>query len=193
MPMFDWDGTVGHENSKAFDWDGTTSHQLGKGYDWDGTTNHLIYSDWNGELLDGADKFEDLTGGYDPTKYTGNTYMVDAKNTNSGIEIYSGSGTWHETGTVNKINISDFSKITFIISCPNGCYTLNTYFGLYNNQSSVYNTAVRSVNESNYTNLSVKTRTYEINITDLTGSYYLALYCVSGSGYPVTITKITMS
>ena len=193
MPIYDNNGTTSYEIGTIYDNNGTTNTQIGYVYDNNGTTNSLIYQAWNGELLDGSDGFSDVTGGWDATLYTGNTWMVDAEVTDDGIAIFSGSGTWHEIGTVNKVDVSSYSTITFTVSCPNGCYTLNIHFGLYNNQSTVYNQGVTAVSESNYTNTSTTTRTYTLDVSSLTTSYYLALYCYAGSGYPATVTKIVMS
>lgn len=193
MPSKDWNGTTTYDHGKIVDWNGTTSNIIGKGWDWNGTTSSLFYKAWDGELLDGADEFEDVTGGYDATKYTGNTWMKDAAVTSTGIAIYSGSGSWHETGTVNKIDVTNYSTITFNLSAAKGFYTFNMCFGLYNNQSTVYNQGVKSVTASNYTSTSTTSKTYTLDVSSLSGSYYLALYCYAGANYPVTITKITMS
>lgn len=190
MGIKDYNGTTKYNIGKLCDYDGTTRYNIKKAYDYNGTTKSLVYQ--AGKLFDSSDGSSGIAGGWDATLYTGNSYMVDAQVTDDGIAIYSGSGTWHEIGTVNKIDVSSYSTITFTVSCPNGCYTLNIHFGLYNNQSTVYNQGVKAVSESNYTNLSTTTRTYTLDVSSLTASYYMALYCYAGSGYPVTVTKIVM-
>ena len=158
-------------------------------YDHDGT-----FDSWDGELLMGSNKFTNKTGGYSTSGWTENTYMISAQNTTQGIAIHSGTGTWHRTGTQNKIDVSKYTTITITCSIPKGCYTLNVYFGLYPNKTSVYNqNAAAYATESNYTNLYTYERTYTINVSNLSSSYYLGLYCYSGEGYPVTITSIDMT
>ena len=193
MAVYDYNGTTYKELSKIYDYNGANYFQQSKVYDYNGTTYNLLYTSWDGELLVGGDEIVDVTGGYDPTKYTGSTWMLNASNNGSAISTHSGSGTWHKTGTVNKINVSEYSKITFTISCPNGCYTLNTHFGLYNNQTSDYHNDVVHTGDLNYTNGGVYERTYTLDISSLTGTYFLALYAYSGVNYPVLITNIKMS
>lgn len=191
MAIYEYDGS-NHQIGELYEWNGSSNSQIGKLYEYDGTKSYLIYTSWNGELLDGADKFTDITGGYDGNNYTGSTWMVNASNNNNGILIYSGSGTWHKSGTVYWIDVSAYSRIVFDISAPNGLYTTTTVFGLYSAQNAVYTNAVKSVGDNNYTNLYVKSKSYTLDISGISGTYFIGLFCYSGANYPITITKITM-
>lgn len=128
MAMGDWNGTVGTELGKAYDWDGTTSHQLGTGYDWDGTSNNLIYSAVPDYLYNAGNTYSDYTGGW--AKTTGGTILghvsgswdtywrnkedVVFNSTNIACTT-SGSGQYRgsQVQTVNKVDLSGVSKLTF--------------------------------------------------------------------------------
>lgn len=192
MPSKDWNGTTTYEHGKIVDWNGTTSNILGKGWDWNGTTSTLFYKAWDGELLDGADEFEDITGGWNGNEYTNETWMQVI--TQDGSGLYSTGSPWGRTGTVKKVDITNYNKIVAEIEYPNGIYTLSTRFGIMSDKSkAILSNLVKSVSEDNYTATTVKSRTYTLDISSHTGSYYIAFVSTTNKNYPFRIKKITMS
>ena len=192
MAIYDNDGTANFEIGKLFDNDSLSNHQIGKVYDFDGTANSLIYSAWNGELLDGADEFEDVTGGWDGNQYTNETWMQVISQDGSGL--YSTGSPWGRTGTVNKVDITNYSKIVAEVEYLNGIYTLSTRFGIMSDKTkAILSNLITSVSDGNYTNIHEKSRTYTLDISSYTGSYYIAFVSTTNASYPFRIKKITMS
>lgn len=128
MAIYDDDNTTCREIGKLYDNDGTNNYQIGKMYDDDGTTDRLIYSAVPDYLYNAGDTCSDYTGGW--AKTTGGTILMHVSGswdtywrnkedvvfnstniacTTSGSGQYRGS----QVQTVNKVDLSGVSKLTF--------------------------------------------------------------------------------
>lgn len=128
MAIYEGNGTTNYEIGKVYEGNGTTNNQIGKVYDNDGTTSHLIYSAVPDYLYNAGDTCSDYTGGW--AKTTGGTILMHVSGswdtywrnkedvvfnstniacTTSGSGQYRGS----QVQTVNKVDLSGVSKLTF--------------------------------------------------------------------------------
>ena len=178
MAMYDWNGTTSSELGKAYDWDGTTSHQLGKGYDWDGTTNNLIYS---AETL----LYNRGTGyeGFAPTNVS-NSCSSTVSAGPSSITMWTGNSYGNAKGSVcvsfGLFDLSVIDTITVIAKTVDNVNLtmtvmsdLTTQYG--GNNSRNFKSVVKSVGVSR-TN---SEQTVTIDVSDLTGSYYIGCQTLS--------------
>lgn len=110
------------------------------------------------------------------------------KTSGSNLVIYGDSDGWNnrtagaEGGTVNKIDMTGLSTITFVVnvyrdSPSNG---FESTVGISSNQSGFY----RSTDVT-------KSGTYTVDVSDITGSYYIMLYMDTHSGQSSTSTGIS--
>lgn len=128
MAIYDDDGTTCREIGKIYDNNGPTTSQIDKVYDVDGTNNWLVYSAVPDYLYNAGDTCSDYTGGW--AKTTGGTILMHVSGywdtywrnkedvvfnstniacTTSGSGQYRGS----QVQTVNKVDLSGVSKLTF--------------------------------------------------------------------------------
>ncbi len=188
MPIYDNDGTASREIGKLYDHNGSANTQIGKVYDNNGSANSLIYtSEYN--IVTASNEY---TGGW---IVCSGTYLSTGSVTNSGssltVSTWGGSSGWsYGSGDVRSgstINLSGFNTLYFTISsitagfykarlgittaAQNGSSLAgNTdYFwengGVYKTQRHVAFTAAGS---------------YSMNISDLSGGYYIFIGGVNG-------------
>lgn len=152
----------------------TLKTQVKKAYVQTGGVKKLIFSAWNGELLDGADKWEDITGGWVVFKgYSANKTPVS---TPQGLQFYDsvqGTG-WYGARTVKKIDVTNFSKITFTVHSPNNFYVNYFYVGVYDTETQNYDRPTKGANTV-YTDSAATDKTLSIDVSGLSGSYYVGV------------------
>ncbi len=190
MAVFDWNGTTKIKNKKIVDWDGTVNRNIKKLYDWNGTANHLIYSAWNGELLDKNNQFTEITGGWGSTMQFTSLSAVEAPINEQGI-LFNNFGKWQKKNTINKIDVTQFNTIELDISCPQGIYTNNFYFGIYNNLTDAHNNAIRLAQTTidKRTGDSLK---ISLDVQGISGQYYVSIATLVTAPYSFTVNKSTL-
>lgn len=125
------------------------------------------------------------TNGSNDTDPDGTAYFTTS---GSNLVIYGDSEGWNnrtagaEGGTVNKIDMTGLSTITFVVDvyrdAPfNG---FESTVGISSNQSSFYKST--DVTESG---------TYTVDVSDITGSYYIMLYMDTHSGQSTSSTGVS--
>lgn len=178
MPIYDYDGTANNEIGRVYDNDGTANHQIGKVYDNDGTANSLIYS------ADG-NVFPDMawTGGgaNDGTVTTSSLQVIlpeGSSKTNSSCR------------TASKVDLTNYSKLTFVVSQFNkGSGSGTPQFSL-----GIDSDTTTHAHDSFYKYVKVtKTGTYTLDVSGVSGSYYVAIavWCSSVHNHGFTVTSIT--
>lgn len=175
MPIYDYDGTANNEIGRVYDNDGTANHQIGKVYDNDGTANSLIYS------ADG-NVFPDMAwtgGGANDGTVTSSSLTV---------ELPAGQGyTNSKCYTSSKVDLTNYSKLIFVVSSFSGKGGNEEFSVGIDTDTTTHN------HSSYYKYLAVtKTGTYTLDISSVTGSYYIAIsvWC-SGNDRRFTVTSIT--
>ena len=143
-------------------------------------------------LMNGSDRCEYITGGW-VGDYTGRSCAA-AYDQNVCYSWWSSNGQsyWQNIGTANKIDVTNYNTITFYMAAlGGGTGTHSVYCGLYNNKSDHYNTGRVAGNTSTtYTADSNGNFTITIDVSTLTGEYYLAMY-MSTANKAISVYMVT--
>lgn len=169
MPIYDSNGTTSTQIGKVYDSNGTTSTQIGKVYDNNGTTNSLIYEAsityFPGYTVQGAQ-----SGG------SWGSFYANTSNSNGG---------WARAYlTVNLTGINSLK-----LTCT---YSYNPYTQLFIGICSNFENHAYNMQINGYIKKSVVTKTdtsekgttnvtATINVSDLSGTYYIGIQAYSGS------------
>lgn len=147
---------------------------------------------WNEELYYNGDQFTDVTGGWSANGYTGLSGSNPAVVNNTSLDFYI-SG-WHRIGTVNKVDVSQYSTITFKMKAQNNNTGVHyIYCGCYNNKSDLYSTGrVASNSKTTYSASSDGNFDVTIDVSRLSGSYYIAAYIYTQTN-AISIWKAVLS
>ena len=152
--------------------------------------------DWfNGLFFDNGDQCISVTGGWTNEGWEYNydsNAVISSTISSTHMTVtgdYIGASQYSKTsivGTVNKINIDNISKIYADIEITSAG---TVYLGVTPTKN-----AAESGNAANTANASVGKHTLEIDVSSLTGEYYIVLFAsgTSGSGYnpSANITKV---
>lgn len=155
---------------------------------------NVVYRD-PAVLYDAGDQYTETTGGWTATGWTygsntvltSNVYATHMQVT-GGYSTTTGSGVARASivGTVNPISMNGYSKIYANINITNAG---SIYLGVTNTKS-----AVESLNIVTDYEVSVGEHTLEIDVSSITGDYYIVLFAVGSTNYGRTpsshITKV---
>lgn len=159
MPIYDYDGTGNTQIAKVYDYDGTANTQNGKVYDYDGTANNLIYTA-ECQLFPTSETGKTYTGwGYGDcaVSYDSSGYISVALST-SGVR-YAVSD--------NTVDLTGYDYINFTV------YDVSSTDGFWCN---IGVSATQANTPSTHTAITSGTAdTYSVDISSLSGEYYLAL------------------
>lgn len=200
MAIYDNDGTATREIGKLYDNDGTSNHQIGKAYDNNGSANSLIYSAEEVIIGSGAAYTSGWTG------ISGRAYLNAGGSwgalSSSGLYNMKCLGSWgNHGGAVNvyskqKIRLTEWSTMTLTYKIygdawgPPPSYSLilanntNDYTFSGNAGNSAYLSGKRifykEMSNNDGSAILGKTFTETINISSISGDYYLDFYANAG-------------
>lgn len=212
MAIADNNGSANYDIKTIYDNDGSANHTIGKVYDNDGTTNHLIYTDEQQLYLNG-DEFASITGGYVGSNWTSpsltghtGTATKYADHLGLGIDVYTNA----MFRTNSMVSLAGFSTMRlnvnisylynpsqwfkFKVLANTTAYDLGT---IVQNATGDVAGGVPALGEIYSTDTSSYTGNIDIDISHLTGSYYLSFvlftrdYCADCNKY-VDIYSITL-
>ena len=194
---------INSEFSAVYDNDGTADHQFSAVYDNDGTTDHLVYSAEQ-VLYQGGDQHAETGGSWTSDGYNykagsyNYTYAIYAPTFNAdNIYLYQPAGL--RVGIAGKnsaISLNGWSTLTFNIRVKNDALNSNNlqdgrWGGIYVATSKIDTAAVIS----NYFNGSISTslvsKTVQLNVSQLTGSYYI--FAAAGNGTALYIDSVILT
>ena len=206
MPIYDMNqaGQVVSELRSLYDMNpaGEIVSKIGKVYDNDGTTDHLIYSA-DQILYDDGNQHTEAGGSWTNSGYNykagsyNYTYTIYAPTFNAdNIYLYQPAGL--RVGIAGKnsaISLNGWSTLTFNIRVKNDALNSNLqdgrWGGIYIATSKIDTAAVIS----NYFNGSISTslvsKTVQLNVSQLTGSYYI--FAVAGNGTALYIDSVILT
>lgn len=143
-------------------------------------------------LLDGSNEHTDVTGGWNGSLYTGASGTQNLYNDGQGL--YGAVAGWNKSGTALPINVTDYSKLVIEVNFLNGQYVESMNFGLLQSLSSpMFSGQVKAFTESVVTNLATRKKTYTLDISSISGSYYVYFAVTCGTRYPVRLEKVTLT
>lgn len=176
MPIYDYDGTTYHEISKLYDFNGTTSTQIGKVYDCvAGGASTLIYNADQTLFPNGVS----FVGKGVNTGTVTSTYIK--------AECNGSSKTNSSVRTSNKVDLTAWSKITFVIT---------SRYANGNAQVNVGATDRDAPNTTSSYTVGLKitaTGTFAVDVSSLSGEYYVAISSWGSTGSSgITCTSIVL-
>lgn len=140
---------------------------------------------WDGHLLNGANKFELVTGGWKSATtckmYTSQGGNATGKATFNSNGIVFGDDTTI-VNTANKIDMTNYSKLKFTISASTGLFLFAVMASVTGSMEANYS-AIKNSN-------GVTTGTVTIDISSLKGSYYVVIG--QDGAYTGTISEILL-
>lgn len=140
---------------------------------------------WDGHLLNGANKFELVTGGWKSATtckmYTSQSGNATGKATFNSNGIVFGNDTTI-VNTANKIDMTNYSKLKFTISASTGLFLFAVMASVTGSMEANYS-AIKNSN-------GVTTGTVTIDISSLKGSYYVVIG--QDGEYTGTISEILL-
>lgn len=202
MPIYDNDGTTNYQIGKVYDNDGATNYQIGKVYDNDGTTNSLIYTAEENVLQYGV---MNNWGGYTDN----GSYSCDGNI----LQLVATSSYGNYVGVFNVItcqpfNLTGMESITFDVSTTASTSRQSEteiYVGVVTTVPSsgewcstgwqwAGDNAMRFINAKG---VPIKEKSniagsYTIDVSNLSGNYYVTFCIVCNNGYNVS-TNATLS
>lgn len=175
MPSYDYNGTDSFVHKKIVDWDGTTSNVIAKGWDWNGTTSTLFYSG-DGNIFPGM-------------AWTGQGANAGTVSSSSlKVILPNNSGKTNSScRTSSKVDLTNYSKITFVVSGFDNTGGGEFSVGIDNDTSTYEHSSFYK-----YLNVS-KNGTYTLDVSGVSGSYYIAIAVWDpwSEGQGFTVTSIT--
>ncbi len=159
MPIIDYDGTTYYDINKVSDHDGTTYYQIGKVYDNDGTTSSLIYS------------AEETLLSTETSVSTGS-----AKASNIGLSV----------------DLTNYSTLYITAKTSGTSGKHNWWVGVFKSQKTKVAYADMTSNyvkgTTNTPSGSLSKTTITVDVSDLSGTYFVGLGVHSATNYSASGT-----
>lgn len=151
------------------------------------TVTAMTYQDgawaewWDGYVYKAGDEYEDFTGGWESAWNTGSYYQNKGTVTKNedNIKISTAGSTYSiYAKTVNKVNVTSFNTLSVVATSTHG------KFGLSDGES---------WNEANdmVASASPKNGEASLDISELTGEYYVCMYIAAGNSNTYTEVKLS--
>ena len=172
----------------------SATHQAGGSYTTNASTT--MYAVWKSNtvnLYNNGNENTSVTGGW-VSAYTDGNYDVQGEFTKETTRLHLSADCYKciiYARTKNKINISNYSNLSFTTVQANGSssYGHNRYFGLCDGSS--WNGGTNNMKVSKDMGLDSSVGTYTLNISNQTGSYYICAFA-SGVWSDVWISKVVL-
>ena len=194
---------INSEFSAVYDNDGTADHQFSAVYDNDGTADHLVYSA-DQILYDDGNQHTEAGGSWTNSGYNykagsyNYTYTIYSPTFNStNIYLYQPAGL--RVGIAGKnsaISLNGWSTLTFNIRVKNDALNSNNlqdgrWGGIYVATSKIDTAAVISNYFNGYIYTSLVSKTVQLDVSQLTGSYYI--FAAAGNGTALYIDSVILT
>lgn len=167
MPIYDNDGTTSKQISALYDNAGASSIQIGYVYDNDGTTDHLIYT--SAQYLFNYGSVSGVSWTMGRGAWLGADFIGVAETANDFASL---------AYTAQKIDLTKFSALKAYVKLrPSNWTGGQTGIGVNANPTTTYWAKVTSINNTG--DNADKFFTLTVDISSLTGSYYIVPYCAN--------------
>ena len=123
---------------------------------------------WNGELFEQGNVHADVTGGWNKSEGSSGTEVAITNSTTGNTISPSNGGTMYMY-TVNKVDVTNWNTLTFVVSAKNG--SDNMRLGISTSQK-------RPTSDGGFDKLvyAGSAGTYNLDISAITGSVYVTMY-----------------
>ena len=169
MPIYDNDGTTSKQISALYDNAGASSIQIGYVYDNDGTTDHLIYT--AAQYLFNYGSVSGVSWTMGRGAWLGADFIGVAETSNDFAAL---------AYTAQKVDLTKFSALKAYVKMRPENYVGGQTGIIVNTEPSILN-VTKDTNIKNTAENANKYFTLAIDISDISGSYYIVPYCANAS------------
>ena len=169
MPIYDNDGTTSKQISALYDNAGASSIQIGYVYDNDGTTDHLIYT--SAQYLFNYGSVSGVSWTMGRGAWLGDDFIGVAESSNDFASL---------AYTAQKIDLTRFSTLKAYVKLRPENWVGGQTGIIVNTEPSTLN-VTKDTHIKNTAENANKYFTLAIDISDISGSYYIVPYCANAS------------
>ena len=169
MPIYDNDGTTSKQISALYDNAGASSIQIGYVYDNDGTTDHLIYT--SAQYLFNYGSVSGVSWTMGRGAWVGADFIGVAESSNNFASL---------AYTAQKADLTKFSALKAYVKLRPENWVGGQTGIIVNTEPSTLN-VTKDKNIKNTAENANKYFTLAIDISDISGSYYIVPYCANAS------------
>ena len=153
-------------------------------------TQEVKISYWNGELYKDGNEFTDITGGWELTQVTGTTNNSKITKNSDNINfttsvVENKRNAYGQLNTVNAIDLTNATKLVLVYKAEKA-----SYITFAPQSSKTGQTTTKDQPKSVSIRTSAEYTTLELDVTDVTGEYYVSITATANANADITIKEI---